>query len=382
MIHITLLVLKILGIILASVLGLLVALVLIVLFVPIRYKLQAAYEEDLTAAARITWILRIISFTAEYGKKDVLPLSQPEGESSWNMNFRMKLKIFGKIIFDSSDSDEEEVKAQEKKSSFSLFKKRDSISAAKKTEKENKRQQVIQAETKTVELNPPIAKTIVEEKVESASLSKADISKEIKSAVNINTDTNIRKENIRITKAIAEAVPVIETNEKRSKGVVGFIRNIGARIKAIRNKLRTLFENIKKKGKDINSVIANLQEKYRLIRLFFQDEANKSALKYGFNKVKHLLKHIRPRKVRVYAEFGTGDPCSTGQLLGAAAIFMGAYGNSVKIIPDFENTIFKGNFYCRGRIQVIVILILGIKVICNKNIKALIKSFQTLKEEF
>jgi len=61
---------------------------------------------------------------------------------------------------------------------------------------------------------------------------------------------------------------------------------------------------------------------------------------------------------------------------------MGLYKNSVQIIPDFEEEVIKGNFYCRGRIQSIILLIIGVKLILNRDIKNLIKNFQTLKEEF
>lgn len=414
MVQIVLLVLKIIGILLASVLGLLLALVLIVLFVPIRYKLKAEYEEDLKAEARITWLLRIISFTAEYGMEDVISADGAKEDSDWDLNFRMRLRIFGKILFDSSKGEEEsaeKVRAAEQKRKFSFLKKRSLDRAARKTEEIPVRKPAKKEELK--EVKPEI---LLEERFE------AEKESEPKANSVLNTRTAeeaepVRKEAVRISKAAAEAVtgeeaayekeivPEKETvygkeivSEKEAiqekeafpekeaipekKGIVRFFKETGRRIKSFMAKLKAMARSVEEKLKNIHLFFSNLSDKYRLIQLFFQDEKNKLGLKYGFENVKGLLRHIRPRKVRAYLEFGTGDPCQTGQLLGVAAALMGIYRDSVQIIPDFENEVLKGNFYCKGRIRAIVLLVIGIRVIRNRNIKTLINNFQTLKEEF
>ncbi|MGN6715398.1 DUF2953 domain-containing protein [Anaerocolumna jejuensis] len=436
MIHIVFIVLKIIGIILASVLGLLIALILIALFVPIRYKLNAEYEEDFKAAARFTWLLRIVSFTAEYGREDI-EISDVteilEEESDLQGNFRMRLKIFGKILFDSSKKEEEkEEKASEKKKRVFSLRGKKGRESGKKTEngelslsKGKKEKTKTKRKAEEGQLSIPEAKAISEpetapktdavlqaEKKKEAELTAGikagpDI-RAIENSESINTEEKSesikRAEAVRITKAAAEAVPGMENNEKaREKeqqvlqdkvSVDGkepdgsteesfhFIRKIGSRIKNLWNKLIAFFESVKKKVKNLSLSLSNIFDKYNLIKSFFQNETNKLGLKYGFERIKGLLKHMGPRKVKAYIEFGTGDPCSTGQLLGVAAAFMGIYKDSVQIIPDFENEVLKGNFYCKGRIRGIILLIIGIKVIRNRDIRALIKNFQTLKEEF
>lgn len=398
MLQIVLLVLKIIGIILASVLGILIALVLIVLFVPIRYKLKAEYEEDFKAAARITWLLRIVSFTADFGREDLeVPDIQGE-EIDKDMNFRMRLRIFGRIIFDSSKKEEEEIKAAEKKRRFFSLRGKKSGKAKEKAvkgelslAKRNKEQ--VKPKINSEEKQLPGHGTAM----------KADRDTGLIPA-DEKAETVTRAEIVRITKAASEAVPGMETNEKAkvteqklliekipaetensgksSGGAFHFIKKIGARIKNLWNKGKAFFNSLKEKVKNIGFNLSKLNDKYQLIKLFFQDEKNKLGFKYGFDNIKGLLRHIRPRKVKAYIEFGTGDPCSTGQILGVAAVFMGIYKDSVQIIPDFEDEVFKGNFYCRGRIQGIILLIIGIKVIRNRDIRTLMNNFQTLKEEF
>ena len=45
----------------------------------------------------------------------------------------------------------------------------------------------------------------------------------------------------------------------------------------------------------------------------------------------HLLKKIKPRKIKSDILFGTGDPCLTGQALGAIAVYMAMTGTFFNI---------------------------------------------------
>ena len=59
MIAVLLTVLKVIGIILAVLLGTLLLVILAVLFVPVRYNFKAAYNEKFTMNARVSWLLNI-----------------------------------------------------------------------------------------------------------------------------------------------------------------------------------------------------------------------------------------------------------------------------------------------------------------------------------
>ncbi|SHO50342.1 DUF2953 domain-containing protein [Anaerocolumna xylanovorans] len=372
MIQIVLLILKIIGIILASVLGLLIALVLIVLFVPVRYKLKAEYEEDFKADARITWLLRIVTLTAEYGKGNIEISEISKEENDRDLNFRMRLRIFGRIIFDSSKKKEEKKEVR-----LSLFR-----------GKKEKTKPGIKKKEKAADIIQPDIKHSQEvrtgEKAETTARTEiVRITKAASEAVSGVEDGAKAEVKVKELKKPTESTPVEEKNpDEPKKGIVHFLENISSGIKRLWDKFKAFFAGIKEKLKSIRLGFSEIHEKYNRIRLFFQNENNKLGLRYGFDSLKGILRHIRPRKIKAYIEFGTGDPCSTGQLLGVAAAFMGMYKNSVQVIPDFDEKVLKGNFYCRGRIRSVFLLIIGIKVIRNRNIRALINNFQTLKEEF
>ncbi|MDR2022398.1 MAG: DUF2953 domain-containing protein [Hungatella sp.] len=66
MLHIILFILKILGLLVLIVLGLILTVVLLVLLVPVRYQAEGSYDGKVKGKARITWLLHILSVSAQY----------------------------------------------------------------------------------------------------------------------------------------------------------------------------------------------------------------------------------------------------------------------------------------------------------------------------
>ena len=62
MLHVLLFILKITGIVIACILGLVILIVVAVLFVPVRYKADADYHGEFKAHAKLSWlgILRVL----------------------------------------------------------------------------------------------------------------------------------------------------------------------------------------------------------------------------------------------------------------------------------------------------------------------------------
>ncbi|MDY5647442.1 MAG: hypothetical protein SPF84_01645, partial [Lachnospiraceae bacterium] len=66
MLHIVWTVLKILGILLAAVLGILLLLMVLVLFVPVRYQADAGLGEETRVSAKISWLLHVFGVQVRY----------------------------------------------------------------------------------------------------------------------------------------------------------------------------------------------------------------------------------------------------------------------------------------------------------------------------
>ena len=92
MLHVILLILRIIGIVLAAILGIVLLLLLLVLFVPIRYRVHVRKREEVLLEARVTWLLHLLS----------VPVAFRDGVLS------VKIKVFGIPLKDLA-ADEEEV---------------------------------------------------------------------------------------------------------------------------------------------------------------------------------------------------------------------------------------------------------------------------------
>ena len=72
MVHILLMILKIIGILLLIILAIALVLVLAVLFVPLRYRLKADYHGTPRGYARVSWLLSLLTYRAEYGQSGLV----------------------------------------------------------------------------------------------------------------------------------------------------------------------------------------------------------------------------------------------------------------------------------------------------------------------
>lgn len=139
--------------------------------------------------------------------------------------------------------------------------------------------------------------------------------------------------------------------------------------------------NIFSKIKLVFRNIWNTKHKLELVKCFLQDEQNRLGLQMIYHSLKKTLKHSLPKRIKGRIQFGTGDPCSTGQALGAVSLLYAYYGNSVTVIPDFHNEIMLGYIMIKGRIRIGTLLIIAIKLFINENFKHLVGNYRKLKEE-
>lgn len=98
------------------------------------------------------------------------------------------------------------------------------------------------------------------------------------------------------------------------------------------------------------------------------------------DNVLHLWRKLKPKVIKGQVLFGTGDPCTTGQILGGIAVFYACYGTKISVTPDFERKIFQGNLYIRGRISLITIIIILVRILLSQEWKQFRKDFEELKE--
>ncbi|HKL79765.1 MAG TPA: DUF2953 domain-containing protein, partial [Mobilitalea sp.] len=305
MLHIIFLILKIIGIILLSVLCLLVALILIVLLVPIRYKIEAEHGEHLKVEGRISWLAHIVHAN----------IAVQDGVN------RILLRIFGFVIFDSLRP----AKEKPKKDRNSIKKSR-----IRKKSKKNKRKN-----RNTANHN----KNSIEEAIDKKEALEDGRSYEL----------NIDQETVKTDEDKQE-----EQNEQKESR----LQKILHKIKSIYQSILNFFHRLRDKIKAFLKKALGIKHKINLVKEFVSEEINREGLKVALSSIVKLFKHIFPTRLKLRLTFGTGDPCSTGQALGAFSILYGFYGDNISITPDFENKVFEGKHYAKGRIRIGSLLII------------------------
>lgn len=118
-------------------------------------------------------------------------------------------------------------------------------------------------------------------------------------------------------------------------------------------------------------------EKVKGIRTFWKDENNKTLIKFLKKRILLMLKQILPRKFRAKVIVGTGDPATTGYIVGAASMLYTVTGKKLQVVPDFSEQIIQGDVYAKGRIYLIILVWHSLRIILNKRARQLYKTIKS-----
>lgn len=292
LVHVILLILKVLGITLLILLGIVLLLVLLLLLAPFHYTIDAEYYGDVKAVGRIQWLCFVLDLKGVYG----------------NNKFLYYLKSFGFMI---STNDEEDkhyraVSDEEAESDKSSDK-------AKPSKAEKVPVKVVEDEFETYEQ---------EQKPKSEPQKKS------------------------IFMRIYEGI------ESGLEWVVTIPMRVHDKISELMARILDFFANL---AENMNKVIKKrdmILQKITGVRSLLEKPYTKKVLKDGKVLLKKMWKHVRPRKLQGSIHFGLEDPATTGQLLGVVGMLYPVYRNHFVIAPDFEQQIFEGKIYAKGRVQI------------------------------
>ena len=328
---------KVIGILLAV----LVIVALAILFAAVRYCGKISFD-DKKAQISIRWLGVVLR----------VPILITEKDLQW------KVRVFGVPIL---RSDGAHKKRRSKKSSAPKAQKR---KAEKAAETVQKTQGSSKQEKKALSVNLEKSPTAPEQEKQIAPKQAADKTEE----------QNVPKKQSDKTEEQITSKQTTDQREERSA-----FRQADEREKKPRG-IRQLFlwlQNVIKIVRKIKKKVHSVQDLVDILR----SDAGKAFICIVKENVIHLWKQIHPRRMRGKVIFGTGDPCSTGELLGVLALFYAWYGNGVQIIPDFEQKRIEGNVSFRGRIRMITLICIAWRIIKNKDGRKLLHEWEKWKEE-
>lgn len=342
MLSVILTILKIIGIILLVIIGLLLTVTLTVLFVPIKYqsdgsfkKLDDGFKDNISV--RVTWILQILSVS--FRLTDTTP--------------EFAIKIFGRPLSLGSKNDENKSKKPKKKNK-KAFAKTKNLNSESKDSSENMDKS---------------DKAIIDKKENLSDIKNDSVKQSDSNAGTIKDDLNISKDTLKNnSETMSDSVDDKETKEKKS--IKEKVFSIKKKLIDIWNKIDVICQKIK----NVNSIKNEFVE-------YLKKEESKLAIRKIKTIIFEMFKKLLPRKFNAKFKFGFEDPSTTGKILGISSIFYGIYGDNIELEADFDNVVLEGEYKFKGKIRLINIVTAAIKIILNKWFRQFIKfSKKTIKK--
>lgn len=347
-------ILKILGIVLASVLGLIIILLLLVLYAPVRYKLKGAYNGDVDGTVKVRWLFA--------GIKSTIVKNDEKG-----MSVLVKLKIFGipikKIQVLGGDKDADSGGKDKK----TRKKEKDKKKKKKKKDKDSG-QEITVIDPGTPELDEIIDGGAGEYKpgadghVFSGSDNSGQDSGSGINALSDGSDSELpvlsekeqkkaeKKRKKAEKKAAREAKKTAKKAAKEAKAADGSEsepdekKNIADRIDVIYDKTEEILGKVSEKTEMIRT------KKNHIIE-FFDRPYVQNTIKRGKKVLRRLFKNLLPRKGDVNLLLGLKNPASTGQIVGKVSMFYPYYYRWLHLTPEFHEQKIEADMWCKGRIH-------------------------------
>lgn len=325
MLSVLLTILKIIGIVLAVVFGLVVLVLLLVLFVPIRYEILARYENNKPyAKVNVTYLLKLVRFKLEFMDELI---------------YEAKVLFFTLLSSATEDAKEE-----------------DKAKKPKKSKKSKKKEENVFDEEDSEDSFFEVGK------VESESV--ADTSEPVM--------TEKEKE--------SEEAPVHYQSEEAWDSVeeepMGFFEKIWYKITTVYERIKETLISVKEKVTSVwDSIIKkkeHVSEKVNEILRIINNEGNREFVRFLWEQIKYFLKKLKPKKGHLNVHFGMEDPETTGKIAMYLAVLYGLLGIEISILPDFDEQVMEGELYLKGRLQLYILVVMAFRIIRNKHFKRIV----------
>jgi len=352
MLGVCLLILKIIGIVLLALLLLLLLVLGLLLFVPVRYKIYASYYNELKFSASLTWLLRLLRINAKFDKE---------------FSYEGKIAFF-KFLDGTS---EEDVSKEEENSTAKDASGKASSAKAKK--EKNVFDDDFDDDFEDDEPNENAGKAGEEE--QSSTGVKTEhfdefYNEELKEGeLGAGPDLDESKKEDDFEEETIEEELDKDLDYLLNKGLIGKIRRI---LVITVRKLKRILSLIADSLRKVKGAKEKLFKKINHIKELVTDEENKEFLAFIIQRLKELLKLLKPKKYKIDLHFGFEDPSTTGKILMYLSVLYGLTGLDMKINPDFEEEVKEGEIQLKGSFQLFFVLIIVIKLFLNKKFKELV----------
>ncbi len=152
----------------------------------------------------------------------------------------------------------------------------------------------------------------------------------------------------------------------------GRLRAILYRLQAAWRRLLTLPERMRQ----IWMRLCRLAEKPGALLAFLQEYEVNAILRDSLGYLRRLLRHYAPRRLNGWLKFGTGDPALTGELTGVLYLLLPARAEGFSVEPCFTEKLFETELDAAGHIRACHLISLLFRVISDRRVRRLIRVYR------
>jgi len=365
-------ILKVIGIILLGILGLLLIIILLFLFVPFVYTIRVKYvDKQLEADGEVSFLFRLLRARAIYKEE---------------LSYEAKAAFFTLISSKKADEDKEDGKERRKENKATDGKAEDT--SLKTTEARTStgitERKAAKAEKETrLDVETQIPKsTTVEHKVDAEADSKQvnnqpESIKQEDSNIEDGTQVDRKQEvcgQVHEENKAGKNLKSKKAKKQKSKKTKKKF-NIFAKIEEIKEKIEAKWTAFKEDFLSLNN-------KKEAVLKFINAEGTADGIFYLLTQSKILVKMILPKKIKGWLRFGTGDVYTEGQYLTYLCFVYPLYAGKFDILPEWDEEVIEVDASFSGKIRMFAMLLIGLKLLFSKKVKALLRNFNRCKRSF
>ncbi len=330
-------ILKIIGIVLLSVIGLALLLSLLMVLWPFSYRIKAYKEEDeFDVAVRILWLLGLVTATVNYNRE------------AW-----IKIRVFGIPVYKFRIWPTEEKTAETPELSSE---ENDNMPAGAEVHS-NDETDVQSNKTDLTDDYVSESEFFDDSFEESEMISDEDLEREIEEIINDGSDEAFEK------------LPFLKKVKAFIEKIKEFILKCRQKCYNIKDSIQQFVEKAKRIYKDIRFYVKVIQH-----------PSVKPAWNKIWKNIKRMLKHIRPRRIKANIEYGSGDPASTMKVYGYYCMIYPYYGKKIKFTPDMENKVLNLDAKISGHFQMLQMMLVGWSIFTDKHIRRIYRLIRRKQE--
>ena len=102
----------------------------------------------------------------------------------------------------------------------------------------------------------------------------------------------------------------------------------------------------------------------------------KDYLESNDKTIADLIKHLKPRKIYGFINYGSLEPQTTAKMFGYFSLGYPLYGEKLVFTPYFDEEVFNCDVTIKGHFQLFRLAFIALRAISNKHLRTMIRLFK------